>query len=227
MNMRVKVNAKIFKVTSIFILCTFILYGCDKVDLFDKPVPDFPSGTVLFKDDFSKSPNGWGTIGRDGGEIAFEFEGMDITVTTPDTLFWTVNGDKFTDSRIEVDAVLLDGPANDTFGVVCRYQDSGNFYAFMVSHDGYFGILKMQAGQITLANPSGDLEYSEKIRQGGVVNHLMAICQGSTLTFIVNDTLLGQIEDPSFTNGQIGLIAGAYNIPGVKVLFDNLMVIQP
>ena len=184
-------------------------------------------GWTYFEDDFSVTPNGWGTLGRDGGEVIFEYGGLVIKMNTPNSLYWTVNEGSYADTRIDVDAVLLDGPINDNFGVVCRFSDNNNFYGFLVTHDGYYGIFKMKDGQMVLTGNKTNLDYSEAIRQGGVVNHLTVECTGNVLKLTVNDTLLSEIQDSSFSTGQIGLIAGAYETAGVQVLFDNLKVTQP
>jgi hypothetical protein len=184
-------------------------------------------GWTYFADDFSATPNGWGTLGRDGGEVIFEYGGLVIKMNTPNSLYWTVNEGSYADTKIDVDAVLLDGPSDDNFGVVCRFTDNNNFYGFLVTHDGYYGIFKMLDGQMVLTRNKTNLDYSEAIRQGGVVNHVSAECNGNVLKLTVNDTLLSEIQDSSFSTGQIGLIAGAYETAGVQVLFDNLKVTQP
>ena len=212
---------------SMLTIASLLLAACSLVETLSPAQVTLEPGTLLDEDDFSVTPNGWGTMGRTGGEIGFDYEGLTITVNTPNFMFWTVNGKKFTDSRIEVDAVLLEGPANDNFGVICRFADNENFYAFVISHDGYFGIFKMVDGAIQLATENGNLEYSDAIRQGGVVNHISATCDGEVLSLTVNDVLLSQIQDSSFSEGQIGMIASAYEEPGVKVLFDNLEVYWP
>ena len=85
----------------------------------------------------------------------------------------------------------------------------------------------MANGVIETGSDQAKLEYSDVIRKGGVVNHIAATCQGDVLSLTVNDTLLKQVEDSSFAEGQVGLIASAYSRPGVKVLFDNLKIYQP
>lgn len=212
---------------SILSIGSLLMAACSLVETLSPAQATLESGTLLDEDDFSVTPNGWGTMGRSGGEIGFDYEGLTITVNTPNFMFWTVNGKQFSDSRIEVDAVLLEGPANDNFGVICRFSDNENFYAFVISHDGYYGIFKMVDGVIELATENENLEYSDAIRQGGVVNHLSVSCDGEILSLTVNDVLLSQIQDSSFSEGQIGLIASAYEKPGVKVLFDNLEVYWP
>jgi len=190
-------------------------------------VPVNPSGSTLFSDDFNEASKGWGTMDRSGGEIYFDYGGLVIKVNLADFMFWTVNGDDYSDTRIDVDAVLMNGPNNDNFGVICRYQDNQNFYGFLVTHDGYYGIFKMQDGSIVLSSENGDLQYSESIRQGGVVNHITATCQGNDLQLLVNGDLLAEVADQAFSAGQVGLIAGAYDMPGVEILFDNFNVTQP
>ncbi|PKN98344.1 MAG: hypothetical protein CVU42_12490 [Chloroflexi bacterium HGW-Chloroflexi-4] len=214
-------------VFSILLLGLIALSACSLVNKSPTEQVNLPSGTLLDSDDFSIIPNGWGTIDRSGGEIAYEYEGMTIKVNTPNFSFITVDGKIFHDSRIEIDAVLLEGPANDNFGVLCRFKDFENYYAFVISHDGYFGIYKVLDGVMVMGNQTGNLDYSDAIRKGGVVNHITATCQGDILSLSVNDTLLSQIQDSSFTEGEIGLIASAYSDPGVKVLFDNLEIYQP
>jgi hypothetical protein len=40
--------------------------------------------------------------------------------------------------------------------------------------------------------------------------------------FRVNGTVLAEVEDGSYRNGDIGLYAGSFFEPGVEVHFDNL-----
>lgn len=212
---------------SVLLIGLMTLNACSTAENTPSAQITLAPGTLLDMDDFSTNQNGWGTIHRDGGKIAYEYEGMTITVNTPNFSFLTVNGKRFTNSRIEIDAVLLEGPSNDNFGVICRFQDYKNYYAFVISHDGYFGVYKVLDGVMILGNETSNLDYSDAIRKGGVVNHISATCDGDILSLTVNDTLLSKIQDSSFSEGQIGLIASAYSDPGVKVLFDNLEIYQP
>lgn len=211
----------------ILLVLSFSLNACSVVESLLPSTPTPASGTLLFEDDFSVTPNGWGTMDNSGGEIGFDYQGLTINVDIPNTMVTTINGGKYTDTRIEADAVLLEGPSNDNFGVICRFNDNENYYAFVISHDGYFGVFKKLDGKINLGTIDSNLEYSDAIRKGGVVNHITATCQGEILSLTVNDTLLTQIQDTSFTEGRVGLIASAYSDPGVTVLFDNLKIFQP
>ncbi len=215
---------------SIIISLVFIMFvgltGCsDIVSIL--PMTDSPvSGTILYADDFS-NPEGWGTSGRSGGSIGFDYQGLQIKVDTANSLFWTVNGGSYKDVQIDVDAVLLSGPTDDNFGAICRFKDNKNFYGFIVSHDGYFGMFKSIDGVIYPLLETEGMQYSEIIRRGGIVNHIQVICKSTTLTMNVNGEELASVEDADLTKGKFGLIAGAYTTPGVEVLFDNLLVVQP
>jgi len=113
------------------------------------------------------------------------------------------------------------------FGAVCRFQDNDHFYGFLISHDGYYGIFKMDAGKLILADANSGLRYSDVIRQGGTVNHIQAICQGTTLKLSVNGQILAEVVDSSYTSGQVGVVAGTYENAGSEIFFDNLKVYQP
>lgn len=209
------------------ILFSIFLSGCQIVNSMQPVATAAPSGTLLFKDDFTTNTNHWGTSNGESGSVKFLYQGLDIRIEKTDSLLWTLASQRYQDVKIDVDGVLLGGPTDDVYGAICRFQDSQHFYGFLITHDGYYGIFKMQDGQLILADPNGGLKYSEAIRQGGVVNHLEAVCQGDLLKLSVNGQLLAEIQDSSLTGGQIGLIAGAYSNPGVEVFFDNLEVTQP
>jgi hypothetical protein len=209
------------------LVLVFLLSGCQLFNTAPAIKESSISGTLLFSDDFSSNTNGWGTSGNNIGEINFIYDGLEIKVNTPNSLLWTTTDDMFKDSQIEIDGVLLGGPSNDAFGAICRFQDNNNFYGFLLSHDGYYGIFKMQDGTLALIDSQSGLHFSEVIRQGGVVNHIQAVCQGTTLRLTVNGTLLSEVQDTSFSQGEIGLIVGTYETAGADVFFDNLLVLQP
>ncbi len=224
---KVTVKRTISLLMLMLIFSSLVLTSCDQVRsvlLFTKPANP---GELVFEDDFSTPPNGWGTMERDGGEISFVYDGMMFSVFLPNFMYWSVNGNDHTDTRIEVDAVLADGPTNDNFGVICRFKDDRNFYGFVLSHDGYYGIFKYVDGRMVMASDDGNMGFSDAIRRGGVVNRLQATCKGNVLTLSANDVLLAEVVDDSFQSGKIGLIAGAYDEPGVVVFFDNFKVFQP
>lgn len=183
-------------------------------------------GTVLFSDDFSNPPTGWGTWSRGGASVEYHNGGLRILVNEPQFDFWSVAGQKFADAVIEVDALKMGGPDDNDFGVICRYQNKDNFYMLVASSDGYYGIAKMKDGLYGMIG-ADQLQYSSAIAQGQSLNRLRAGCIGAKLRLYVNGELLMEAEDGDFASGDVGVIAGAYDTPGVDILFDNFVVTKP
>jgi hypothetical protein len=200
--------------------------GCAPIDIESEGVEAEVVGSVLFQDDFSNPPTGWGTWNRDGASVEYHNGGLRILINQTQFDLWSVAGQKFEDAVIEVDAMPIGGPDDNDFGLVCRYQDKDNFYMLVISSDGYYGIARMKAGQYSMIGVE-QLQYSDAILKGEVTNHLRADCIGSTLTLYVNGKKLIEAQDQNFAGGDVGVLAGAYNTQGVDILFDNFVVKKP
>jgi hypothetical protein len=191
-----------------------------------RPTVETPSGSILFREDFSSDKNGWKTWNEDGSYVKYEGEGLHFFIGKQNYDFWSKPGYRFSDVIIEVDAVKIDGPDNNAYGVICRMVDEENYYAFIISSDGYAGILKVKGGIYQLLN-NETLDYSTSIIQSDAMNKITAGCIGNQLTMRVNDTEIFLLTDPDFSVGDVGLMAGSYNEPGTDIFFDNLTVFQP
>jgi len=129
----------------------------------------------------------------------------------------------FTDFAIEVDARAMEGPVDNSFGLLVRYQaDDQSFYAFQISSDGYYSVDMLQAGAwVALV----DWTAAESIHQGlGAINRLRVVCDRSRFRFYANGSLLTEILDNTYAAGNVGLIASSVGGAGVVVHFDNLRV---
>lgn len=184
-----------------------------------------PSGTTLFKDDFSSSASGWQHTQYAEGIMDYDSGGYRMLVNALQTNFWSTPGKDFKDVRIEVDAGKLAGPDENRIGVICR-SDGQSYYFFIISSDGYYGLGIFTDGQAALLGQKA-MQSSDKIKTGVSVNHLRADCKGNTLTFFVNGSQLAQVQDPTLTHGDVGLLTGTFSQPGVDVVFDNFVVLQP
>ena len=63
--------------------------------------------------------------------------------------------------------------------------------------------------------------------QADSANHLRADCIGDSLVFYVNYQLIAGASDAELATGDVGLLAGSFTQPGVDVLFDHFVVMQP
>jgi hypothetical protein len=185
-------------------------------------------GEAIFKDDFSRPFNGWlrGTGLPNGGISDYADGGFRIYVNEPNFDYWSVPDLDFINTRTEVDAVKQGGPEINRFGLICRYQDELNFYFFIISSDGYYAIGKVKDDQLSLVGMD-EMLPSAAIQPGSGLNHLRADCIDSQLTFFVNGQLAAQVFDTDFAAGDVGILAGTFNEPGVDVMFDNFVVVKP
>jgi hypothetical protein len=188
-------------------------------------VPAKPSGTILFQDDFSKPTSGWDRLQATEGIMDYDAGGYRMLVNSLQTNFWATPRLDLSDTRIEVDTGKLAGPDENRIGLVCRFNGS-EYYFFLISSDGFYGIGIYTAGKGILLGQS-EMQASSNIKTGLAVNHLRADCTGNTLTFYVNGFQVAQAQDSTLTKGDVGLLAGTFGTPGVDVVFDNFVVLQP
>lgn len=184
------------------------------------------SGDVLFQDDFSNPNSGWDVWSEGGSSVLYEEGGLRFRVNQSHFDFWSRPGKHYDNVCLAVNTTKLGGPDNNDFGLMCRYQDKENYYAFLVGSDGYQGIVKVQEGVYSILSGE-NLQYSEVIRQGSATNKIQAECIGTSLLLIVNGEPVAAVQDAQFGSGEIGLIAGTFETPGVDILFDDFVATEP
>jgi hypothetical protein len=184
-----------------------------------------PAG-VLFQDDFSDTSSGWDRVDVDEGVTDYADGVYRIFVNTDSTDVWANPGLNFTDTIIEVEATKVGGPDDNDFGIICRYEDTNNFYSFIISSDGFYAIVRVEDGVQEIIG-SEDMMPSDAIETGNVTNDIKVDCVGSTLTLYANGSQLLSVEDTAFASGDVGLLAGTFDTPGTDIHFDNFVVRQP
>lgn len=182
--------------------------------------------TVLYQDDFSSTSSGWDVYSDADMTTDYYDGGYHILVSATQFYSWANPGKTFTDTHTEVNTKFLAGAQDAELGLVCRYQDSSNFYFGIVGADGYYGIFKTLDGEFNLIGMDS-MSTSPKINQGLSSNKVRMDCVGDTLTLYANGEILAQVKDSQFTSGDVGLIAGTYDIAGTDAWFDDLVVYQP
>jgi hypothetical protein len=181
--------------------------------------------SLLFQDDFSSPNSGWATENDQSIKMGYSDDGFRMVIDLSNMDAWSIPGLSFSDVRIDVSAKKIGGPDDNDYGIICRYQDSDNFYSFIISSDGYFGINKRVNGQNSLLGDT-QMEYSPAILSGDGENHLQADCNGNNLVLTVNDVQLIEVEDATFSKGDTGLIVGTFDLAGVDILFDDFRVMN-
>ncbi len=184
-----------------------------------------PSGSVLFQDDFTGQTSGWDRLLTAEGTMDYDAGGYRMLINSLNTNFWSTPHKNFSDVRMEVDAGKLGGPDENRIGLICRFTGN-DYYFFLISSDGYYGIGIYTGGQAILLGQS-EMQSNGNIKTGLAVNHLRADCAGDTLTFYVNGFQIASVQDGALKSGDVGLLAGTFSQPGVDVILDNFVVLKP
>jgi S1-C subfamily serine protease len=182
-----------------------------------------PAGQVIYEDDFSTPTSGWKHIETEKGTAGYENGEYAITVT--DSMFYLISDREFAYDPIgiEADARVVQPAGDADFGFVCGYDGGDYFYVLEISEDGYYSIWKQAGEELTFLV---EWTYSQEIAAGGVMR-LGAHCGSDQLILALNGKVLASAFDPEFRSGNIGIMAGTFDLPGIKVAFDNLKIILP
>jgi hypothetical protein len=205
-------------------LIVFLFSACSAFPLNSQPQV-LTSGSVLFQDDFSQQTTGWDRTLVPEGIMDYDSGGYRILVNALQTNFWATPNQSFNDVRIEVDTGKLAGPDENRIGLLCRFNGK-DYYFFILSSDGYYGMGLFKDGQAVLLGQN-EMLASDYINKGLAINHLRADCASNTLTFYINGFQIAQTQDATLTFGDVGILAGTFSIAGVDVVFDNFVVLAP
>jgi len=217
---------KMFLIVTLALILTFVLSGCNIVqNLLPTGKTGSTSSNVLFEDDFSKTSSGWDQVTNDSGTTDYKDGTYQILVNQTQYDLWANPGKSFTDVSAEIDAVMVGGPVDNDFGIICRYTDVNNYYFGIISSDGYYAIGYVLDGKQSIF--AEQLEFSDAIKQNTESNRIRFDCVGSTLTLYANGTQLTQATDSTLTSGDVGLMAGTFDTAGTNVSFDNFVVKKP
>lgn len=185
--------------------------------------PGPQSEQLIHSDDFSDPDSGWSIISDELGTTDYVNGAYQVTAIKERNYNWGVAGQTFSDVRVDVDVDVLEtNPSlDDGFGVDCRIQDNGDGYGFRISSDGYIAIVMFENKEpVTLI----EWEMNDAVYTDGRTNHLTAICDGSQLSFIVNDIQVATTTDSTFSSGDLALSAYSGEAGAITVAFDNLEV---
>jgi hypothetical protein len=186
----------------------------------------YPPSGILYKEDFSVADGSWPMVSDNGSSISYQFEGLRFNINRPNYDYWSTPAMDYKNVRISVLSAKLGGPDDNRFGVICRMNEHKNFYAFLISSDGYAGILKVRDGNYSILS-SEQMQFFDVIRQGEYRNDIEAGCVGALLTLSVNGEKILEAVDHEYVSGKVGLLAGSGDIAGVDIFFDDFVVRNP
>jgi hypothetical protein len=180
-----------------------------------------PDASLFFLDDFSDRNSGWRVDYAENWLMDYFQDGYHILINKPEMIAGSTLGVDYADVRVLVDARLIGGEEDNYLGVLCRYQDADNYYAAVISSDGFYGVLRRtQGGAPEVISGEYFLE-SIVINQHSALNLLEVSCVGSQIKLIVNGQQLADVTDTTIPSGDVGLVVGTFSAASTDVLFDN------
>ncbi|MEX1020555.1 MAG: hypothetical protein WDZ49_12905 [Litorilinea sp.] len=170
-------------------------------------------------DEFGTNRDFWTTTYDGETSRYFKNGRLYISVDVADTVAYSRGDTTVDDFYAEVDTYHIAGDESNQPGIVFRYQDEDNFYFFAIGNDGYYALLKLENNSWTNLV---DWTESEDVNSGsGARNRVAVLTEGPDIVLLANDVVLAEVEDSTFTEGQIALTAGSYERAGVEIAFDN------
>jgi hypothetical protein len=183
-----------------------------------------PLPNLVYEDDFSIRA-GWVIEEKDEFSMYYQAGGYRMHNRSSSSNISSTRSFEHHDIRVEVDAIRVRWSIGGYYGVVCRWQNFQNMYAFIIGGDGFHAIAKIQQGEVTFLQ-EGQTENGP-VNSEGELNRINGICQGSQLALEVNGQRLLQTQDFTFGTGYVGLLVGNQDPPGNLVHFDNFTLYAP
>jgi len=209
---------------SLIFFLAMLFSACSTMEV---PLPG--RSKALFHDEFVQGYTGnWMLENDELGSTVIVPEQLLIDLNSPNLIQYAMLMEPtFSDFALEVEAQLVDGSLASTYGVLFRMQSPEEFYRFAITGDGMF-LIERQDPQGTWFRFADDWRDTVAINQGlGSTNILKVVADGPKIAVYVNDTLLEEVIDDSYSAGNIALDAGTFDGAGTQVSFDNLSVYPP
>ncbi len=191
-----------------------------------------PTPVVIYQEDFGDVNSGWERYNEYDGVLDYENDQYRMRVNATKNLFWVKAAipDPQSDVAIQVTTYWQESQPDAPFGLICRLDSNNQYYYFYITGDGQYGIGKYLTSpgmeQVDLVDDGGN--PSDVIRQGvNAENTLLVVCNGNHLSLTVNQVLLLEVQDDQLSGGELGLLAGVRETPGIDVFFDNYTVMRP
>lgn len=186
-------------------------------------------GEFLFSDEFSsESTASWLLEGDELGSTTIQDGRLTIDVSQPNSLQYSMLREpSFSDFDVVVEAELMAGERDATYGLLFRMAGPEEFYRFELTGDGRY-IIERHDADGTWNRLVDGWQRSELITTGlGAMNQLRVTAVGPAMTFHVNDSLLAEIQDGRYVAGNLALDAGTFSNQRTIAAFDNLFVREP
>jgi len=177
--------------------------------------PDVRRAAPLWADEFDSLTGGW-EINLGEGEVSDGVLTLHPSrLDSPALGIHTLPTDDFVaETRARVGA----GSTDNAYGIVVG--DAHGLIAFLISGDGYYGVMRHERGNWVIARPWRQWPH---VRRGDAPNTLRLECRGVTCAFYVSDEITTQVEMPG-RRDVIGLAGWRYTDDSLEVESEYLKV---
>lgn len=204
-------------------LCACLLSGCAQANPAE-PTQLVNLGNERARDTFDDPDTVWDVFSLNGDQAVFRVQDgvLQGAVIANRGYIWSLNHARYNDVAITATVRQEKGARGNGFGVMCRANEQGDGYYFLVSSAGQFAILKAQPG---IADPTRlvDWRSNPAIHPKDEPNEIKAICARDYLAFVANGTFLAEVRDSEFSSGELGVVIGAID-ETLWVDFDDIIV---
>jgi hypothetical protein len=183
-----------------------------------------PVRDLILEDDFEQT-EAWMTVEGEQFSFSYQAGGYRVHNGFINGAVSSIRSIEYRHILVEVDAEQIAGPEDAYYGVVCRWQDTANYYGLVVGRDNFYSIIRVSDGEIDfLANAGAPSEDSFR-RTGS--NRIGGSCLGDRLILFVNGERILEVRDQTFESGYVGVVVGTRFTGGAEVHFDNFALLRP
>jgi S1-C subfamily serine protease len=199
-----------------------------QVAIVEEPTYEAPQeyeheGEVVLFDEFVDNRHNWYLDEFVEGRVDILNNQLVINVDAEKTYIFTTLPDVYADLIVVVDANVLQATGDGDFGFICGYVDDDNYTVLEISEDGYYTIWALVNDvEVSVV----EWTPSELIPTSGPFT-LAAYCGADGFALAVNDALLVDVDADHYLPGQVGLFAGTWSRPNIRIGFSDFAILKP
>jgi len=190
-----------------------------------KPTPTLLSSNLLYSTDFTANDGEWFEGENEGfGKYEIIDQRYKVSSSEENVIVWSTTDKQFSDGILKVTIFGNKGIGNDDgYLITWRTIDSSNYYALIISGNGYIYVFNnIEDVETELYMSDQPLEV---FKQSTDIVYISFI--GSKIDIIINNQQIPTIYDNSLDKGSIGLGISKATSRNSYVFFDNLKIHHP
>lgn len=183
--------------------------------------------------DSGASMTGWVVLqggNEDVPSVIVEDSRLLLQMDSPYTWVYSLFGAQDYDT-VRIDTKFVNNAMTPaSAGLICHYSETDGWLEYNVTSDGTYNVLygKWLDNGIVDYLPILDGK-SNSIQQSGVEQQIGLICSGTTMTLLIDDTIIRNVDASRYelAGGKVGVTASSYENTPVIVSYDWVKVSEP